>query len=62
MAAPARRIFTLAIAARRCPIEDAFDPAAHRPAVSGFCTQIGSIAFMTSPTSTACTGSDPKTG
>ena len=29
MAAPARRVFTVAVAARRCPVEDRLDPAAH---------------------------------
>ena len=29
MAAPARWVFTVAVAARRCPVEDRLDPAAH---------------------------------
>src|SRR6202040_619742 len=33
-----------------------------RPAVSGFCVQIGSTALMTSATSPARTGKDPNTG
>jgi 1,4-dihydroxy-2-naphthoate octaprenyltransferase len=32
------------------------------PAVSGFTVQIGSTAFITNPTSTACTGRLPNTG
>jgi len=33
-----------------------------RLAVSGLVVQIGSTAFMTSPTSTACTGKSPNVG
>ena len=62
MAAPARRILALAIAAHRRPIEHGLDAPAQPAAVSGFFDQIGSRIFMTKAVSMSWTGSAPMTG
>ena len=62
MAAPARRVFAVAIAPHLGEVQNAFDPSAQAEAVSGFVVQIGSSTFSTSAVSIACTGSAPMMG